>query len=139
MSQNVHTGDEIAQIAPDNSSLAIKGLVRNADISKVKIGQQVQIRIWACPYPDYGTLKGEVIKISPDAISLEEKIASPTSPVTAKQGFYEVTIKPFTNSLRKQGQSCNLQLGMEGRADIISREETMIKFLLRKARLITDL
>ncbi len=139
MSQNVSTGDEIAQIAPNNTSLAVKSLVRNADISKIKIGQQVQMRISACPYPDYGTLKGEVIKISPDAISSDSKLASSTSKVSTEQKYYEVTIQPLTNSFGQKGKICDLQLGMEGRADIISREETVIKFLLRKARLITDL
>ena len=53
--------------------------------------------------------------------------------------FYEVTIEPEYLSLGKDNNQCTLQLGMEGRADIITREETVLKFLLRKARLLTDL
>ncbi len=53
--------------------------------------------------------------------------------------FYEVTIEPDSLSLGKGDRQCTLQLGMEGRADIITREETVLKFLLRKARLLTDL
>lgn len=139
MSQNVGIGDEIAQIAPSDVSLAIKGLVRNADISKVKIGQKVQMKISACPYPDYGTLKGKVIKISPDAISSHSKLTSSTSKVSTGEKYYEVTMKPSSNSFGQQEKICHLQLGMEGKADIISREETVMRFLLRKARLITDL
>lgn len=139
MSQNVRIGDEIAQIAPDNASLAIKGLARNADISKVKIGQKVQMKISACPYPDYGTLKGEVLKISPDAISPNSKLTSSTSKVSTGEKYYEVTIKPSSKSFGQKEKICHLQLGMEGKADIISREETVMTFILRKARLITDL
>ncbi|NEP79712.1 MAG: HlyD family efflux transporter periplasmic adaptor subunit, partial [Okeania sp. SIO3B3] len=139
ISQNVRIGDEIAQIAPNDASLAIKGFVRNADISKVKIGQKVQMKISACPYPDYGTLKGQVLKISPDAISPNSKLTSSTSKVSTGEKYYEITIRPSSNSFGHKEKICDLQLGMEGKADIISREETVMKFILRKARLITDL
>jgi multidrug efflux pump subunit AcrA (membrane-fusion protein) len=50
-----------------------------------------------------------------------------------------VTIKPETLVLGKGKNPCHIQLGMEGRVDIVSREETVLKFFLRKARLIADL
>ncbi|MDJ0903506.1 MAG: hypothetical protein QNJ55_32395 [Xenococcus sp. MO_188.B8] len=51
----------------------------------------------------------------------------------------EVTIEPNSLSLGKDNNQRTLQLGMEGRADIITRKETVLKFLLRKARIVTDL
>ncbi|GAB1544369.1 hypothetical protein NUACC21_70450 [Scytonema sp. NUACC21] len=52
--------------------------------------------------------------------------------------FYEVSIEP-ENLVLAQGKSqCFITLGMQGRADIISREETVLKFFLRKAKLIAD-
>ncbi|HBL13917.1 MAG TPA: HlyD family secretion protein, partial [Cyanobacteria bacterium UBA11162] len=59
--------------------------------------------------------------------------------VSGTPSFYEVTIQPERLSLGDGTRQCLIQLGMEGRADIISREETVLQFLLRKARLITDL
>jgi multidrug efflux pump subunit AcrA (membrane-fusion protein) len=54
--------------------------------------------------------------------------------------FYEVTIEPNNNlSLGKKNDRCTIQLGMEGQTDIITREETVIKFLLRKAKLTANL
>ena len=50
-----------------------------------------------------------------------------------------MTIKPETLVLGKGKNLCHIQLGMEGRVDIVSREETVLKFFLRKARLIADL
>jgi multidrug efflux pump subunit AcrA (membrane-fusion protein) len=83
--------------------------------------------------------------ISPDAItprqnSTNEASSHPnTSPkATAPNAFYEVTIKPETLVLGKGKNPCHIQLGMEGRVDIISREETVLQFFLRKARLIAD-
>ena len=106
--------------------------------------QTAQMRVSACPYPDYGTLKGKVSLISPDAISPQNNSPAAATPASLKtaassRAFYEVTIEPESLSLGRSDKPCSVQLGMEGRADIISREETVLKFLLRKARLIADL
>jgi HlyD family type I secretion membrane fusion protein len=143
--QTVVSGEEIAQIAPSNSSLVAKALVPAQEISQVKTGQPSQLRISACPYPDYGTLKGLVSRISPDAIAPKNNAnttsANASVSITQNRGaaFYEVTIEPESLTVGQGNNQCPLQLGMEGKADIISDEETVLKFLLRKARLLTDL
>lgn len=144
--QTVRPGEEILQIVPNNVNQIIKAAVPSEAKSKLKIGQPVQMRVSACPYPDYGTLNGKVEAISPDAItprqnSTNEASSRPnTSPkATSPNAFYEVTIKPETLVLGKEKNPCHIQLGMEGRVDIVSREETVLKFFLRKARLIADL
>ncbi len=140
--QTVTLGAEIAQIAPLSNSLVIKALVPAQDIDKVEIDQQVQMKVSACPYPDYGTLKGVVSDIAPDSIAPQGNSASSNSSTTSspnlEAGFYEITIKPESLALVKGKNQCKLQLGMEGRADIIAQEETVLKFLLRKARLLAD-
>lgn len=119
------------------------------DKAKLKAGQDVQMRISACPYPDYGTLKGKVQAISPDAITHQGNNANggttnasttATSQKAAAVGsFYEVTIEPESLSLGRGNHQCAIQLGMEGTADIISKEETVLQFFLRKARLSANL
>jgi HlyD family type I secretion membrane fusion protein len=140
--QTVQVGEQIAQIVPSNSPLEIKAAVLPDDIEKVKIGQAVQMRVSACPYPDYGVLKGIVSNISEDTIKPEENAAgasSSASTTRTEPTFYEVAIAPESRSLgRDESHQCALQVGMEGRVDIVSREETVLKFLLRKARLIAD-
>lgn len=138
-SQTVRPGEEIAQLAPSNTTLVVKALVAAQDIGKVKTGQKAQLRISACPYPDYGTLNGVVSTISPDAITPPGNEAAIASNPTRNSAFFEVTIKPKTLSLRQGNNHCPIQLGMEGKADIISRQDTVIQFLFRKARLMTDL
>jgi multidrug efflux pump subunit AcrA (membrane-fusion protein) len=138
-SQTVRPGEEIAQLAPSNTTLVVKALVAAQDIGKVKTNQKAQLRISACPYPDYGTLNGVVSTISPDAITPPGNEAAIASQSTRNSAVFEVTIKPETLSLRQGNNYCPIQLGMEGTADIISRQETVIQFLLRKARLMTDL
>lgn len=139
-SQVLRAGEIVAQISPNTSPLIIKALVESQDIRKVEKGQEVQMRVSGCPYTDFGTLKGRVIAVSPDVITPATKEKSTTA-------TYEVTIQPeklvLTTSnqlLRTEGdRTCKIQSGMEGRADIISSQETVLQFFLRKTRLITDL
>ncbi|NES04055.1 MAG: HlyD family efflux transporter periplasmic adaptor subunit [Okeania sp. SIO2F4] len=126
--QTVESGAAIAQIVPSNTPLVFKGRVTAADIARVKVGQPVQLRISAYPFPDYGILKGTVSSISPDAIA----------PEVLQEAYYEVTIKPERPYLVKGERKYPIQPGMEGRADIISSQETVLTFALRKVRLLTD-
>ncbi|MFE1744994.1 HlyD family secretion protein [Coleofasciculus sp. H7-2] len=134
-SQVVRPAEPIAQIAPSNTPIVVKARVAAQDIGKVALGQKVQMRVSAYPYPDYGTLTGKVSAIAPDAIAPESNNAN--APVVAPS--YEVTIQPEKTNLIKGDRPYPIQPGMEIAAEIISREETVLTFMLRKARLLTDL
>ncbi|MUG92225.1 hypothetical protein F7734_07030 [Scytonema sp. UIC 10036] len=56
-----------------------------------------------------------------------------------KRYYFEVTIKPETLTFGASEYKCHLQAGMAATADLLSKEETVLQYLLRKARLITDL
>ncbi|BAZ40314.1 secretion protein HlyD [Calothrix sp. NIES-4101] len=144
--QTVRAGEEVVQIVPSNAPKLIKAAVASEDKNKLKIGQKIKMRVNACSYPDYGTLDGEVQAISPDTMTppkngtnglVSNSDASPKATIIG--AFYEVTIQPESLVLGKGKNQCHIQLGMEGRVDIISREETVLRFLLRKVRLIADL
>ena len=142
--QTIRSGEEVAQIAPSNVSLEVKTAVSPQDISKVKVGQSVSMRVSACPYPDYGTLGGKVSQVSKDTIKPQKNDAMATGVTELSQkeavtAFYKVIIQPESFSLGQGKNQCSLELGMESQVNIITREETVLKFLLRKARLITNL
>ena len=139
--QVVSVGQPIAQIAPGNAELVVKARVMAQDISNIHVCEQrvvtdcqagkVQMRISAYPYPDYGILKGAVRAISADIITPQT--------TSAAVPYYEVTIQPERPYLIKGDRTYPLKSGMEVTADIISQEETLLKFVLRKARLLTNL
>ncbi len=141
--QVVRPGDAIAQIAPSKAPLVVKARVAAQDISQVQVCQvekvsdchagKVQMRISAYPYPDYGTLLGAIRTITADAITPQNNGSAPTAP------YYEVTIQPERLYLEKNNQQYPIQAGMEVTADIISQQETVLIFILRKARLLTNL
>ncbi|NES21350.1 MAG: HlyD family efflux transporter periplasmic adaptor subunit [Symploca sp. SIO3E6] len=139
--QRVNSGDAIAHIVPSDSPLVVKTQVYPQDISKVKTGQTVQMQVSAYPYPDYGTLQGTVVEMTPDTLPCNQNC------VGGATAYYEVVIMPERSYLVKGGSPTDdstsnqhaIEPGMEITADIISRKERVITFILRKARLLTDI
>ncbi|MEA5575771.1 biotin/lipoyl-binding protein [Anabaena sp. UHCC 0451] len=138
--QVVNSGSSIAQIAPSYTPLVIKARVTAADISKVfvcdaqeavncQIGK-VKMRFSTYPYPDYGILEGAVRSITADAILPQDN--------NTGESYFEVTIEPEKLHLQRDLQKYPIQAGMEVMADIIAEEETVLTFILRKTRLLTN-
>lgn len=130
--QVVQAGEVLAEIAPNTQALVIKARVATQDIDQVKVGQTAQLRIEACPFPEYGTLAGTVAAIAPDAITPQSDRAE------SSMSYFEVTVQPAANALTSNVRQCQLQAGMQAEANIISQEETFLRFLLRKTRLLTS-
>jgi HlyD family secretion protein len=126
--QVVRAGEAIALIAPQNAPFVIKSKIASQDINKVKPGQQVQMRVSACPFPDFGLLNGTVKTVAPDVRPAEN----------GANATYEIAIQPEKAFVGDERRQCPLQAGMEGSADIISQQETVVQFLLRKTRLISN-
>jgi HlyD family secretion protein len=139
--QVVRASDAIAEIAPNNTPVVIKAMISTQDIKNVAVGQQVQLRVDACPYPDYGTLKGVVNAVSPDVITSQSNStgAATSSSKTTSISYFEATIQPERFVFGHDNHQCRIHSGMDAKADIISQQETALQFMLRKARLITDL
>ncbi|HBB33954.1 MAG TPA: HlyD family secretion protein [Cyanobacteria bacterium UBA8803] len=138
--QLVQPGDLIAQVAPDRLPLVVKAYVAPQDIGRVEIGQSVTMKVSGCPYPDYGTLKGTVTTISPDTAALPSTTPNPAvqdQPKPLSNARYEITIQSQVQFLGSKERICHLQAGMDGSANIVTRRETVLLFLMRKARLLT--
>ncbi len=121
---------------PTDTPLSIKASVAIADIANVKVGQTVQLRVSACPYTDYGVGTGKVSEVAADAKPIAQNAAQ--QPQTATNGVYEVTIKPDNLTLDRGSKKCQIRSGLTARADIISKEQTILHFMLTKARLLVD-
>ncbi|HEY9816826.1 MAG TPA: HlyD family efflux transporter periplasmic adaptor subunit, partial [Candidatus Obscuribacterales bacterium] len=139
--QVVETGEAIAQLAPQTAALVIQAQVGQADASRIQPGQSVHVRLDSCPYTDYGLLQGYIHAISPDT----ERLEPGPDPAST---FYRVEIVPAWQpsdsrserpSLQSGKRTCFLQMGMLGRADIVTQRETVLIAMLRRLRLLTDL
>lgn len=63
--QNIKEGDRLATVIPDDSVRIIGRMtIPSSGLGKVKIGQQVNIKLNGFPYMEYGLLKGYLSSIS---------------------------------------------------------------------------
>jgi multidrug efflux pump subunit AcrA (membrane-fusion protein)/DNA-binding NarL/FixJ family response regulator len=132
--QIVSSGEIVATVAPTQTPLVVKASVASGEINKIEKGQLVELRVFACPYTDYGTLPGQITAIAPDISNPGNKEI--TDPDT---GTYEITIQAKYLVWQGNSRECRLQSGMGAIADIVTQEERILTFWLRKARLLTNL
>ena len=136
--QVVEKGQVVATLSAADTLLQAETYIPSKDRSQVEPKQFVRLKIDSCPYPDYGTAEGRVVSISPDTVarSNSELESDKTEPNPAG---YKVVINLKNKVLqRSDKKQCVIKAGMTGEARIITKKETVLRFLLRKARLIAN-
>ena len=134
----VTPAQNLITIVPDGTPLVLEASLSNEDIGYVHEGQPVEIKVDTFPFQKYGTLKGTLVWISPDA---EEKGASETSdgqngkpspdPKANKSTFsYKLHIKPEKTSFVVDSKLTPIQAGMTVQADIVTDHRRIIEFFL---------
>lgn len=133
--QVVRPGDVMAVLAPSTHQFEARLLVPSEHISQLRAGQAATLRVASCPTPEFGVLPARVASVAPDTVPLTPATPGAAPPRVASGGAYEVVLQPSRSSLRSRQSSCNLRLGMEVSADVVTRRTTVLGFLLNKLRL----
>jgi hemolysin D len=135
----VTPAQSLVTIVPDGTPLILEAALSNEDVGYVRVGQTVEIKVDTFPFQKYGTLKGTLVWISPDA---EEKGASDSGsqglngkpsadPKAGKQAYtYKVHVKPDKPAFVVDGKPAPLQAGMTVQADIVTDHRRIIEFFL---------
>jgi HlyD family secretion protein len=101
-------------------------------VGTIKAKQPAYLRIAGCPYPEYGVLAARVLSISADTIARD------TGGTTAgSNAGFQVSLQPSDSPLKSGNRSCILRHGMDVQADIVTRQTTILGFVLTKLRLTT--
>ncbi|KSB87933.1 hypothetical protein AS593_18640 [Caulobacter vibrioides] len=112
------TGKALVTIVPDGEALVVEALVLNKDAGFVRTGDHAVIKLEAYPFTRYGTLEGEVVQISPDAI------------VDEKRGLvFPVRVKVSKSQLSVDGRQALLSAGMSASVEIVTGKRRVIDFI----------
>jgi HlyD family secretion protein len=115
----LQAGQEILTILPDNSNLVLLVNVSNQDIGFVRQGMRVKTKLATFPFQEFGTLEGVVEQISPNGI------------VDQKAGLiFPARVRLSRNSMRVRGKEVTLVPGMAATGEIVTRQRTILNFLL---------
>lgn len=122
----------VAQIVPTEVPLVFIAWVGATDISKVEVNQSVHLQIAAYPFPDYGMIKARVKKVSLSGVTPQVPDRQ------TSEAYYEVLIQPEHSYLVKGNRRYTIYSGMEGTANILVAQETLLSWIVRKSRLMTN-
>ena len=124
----VSEGMSIGTIYPEAQTKYYAELyVENADIGKIKEGQEVKFEIAAYPSNEYGYFKGCVDNIAKD-ISVDQN---------AGYAYYVVRVNCENVNLKgKDGKEANLMNGMACQSKIVVDEKTIMSYFLEKIDLL---
>ena len=114
-------GAALVEVVPKDGALAIAARVRPSDIGFVHIGQPAAVRITAYDSSVYGTLKGRVTRISPDAVTDER----------GGEGWYEVRIETSQRGLvGPTGRPVAIGSGMVAEVALLGAPRTVLSYVL---------
>ncbi|HEY0324431.1 MAG TPA: HlyD family type I secretion periplasmic adaptor subunit, partial [Allosphingosinicella sp.] len=117
----VQPSQPLIEIVPSEESLLVEARVLPEDISFVRMGQPAKIAITAYDRSVYGTLDGEVVGISPDAVTEERP----------GETYYLVRVRTRSNALRDpRGRSMPIGPGMVAEVDLLGDTRTVLQYIL---------
>lgn len=116
---SVSAGMPIAEIVPSEDALYIEAMVRPQDIASVRIGQRSKVDITAYRPAVFGSLDGQVVTISPDAV-INEKTG---------ESFYTVEVRTVSSLLDKHGKKLPIGPGMIANVSLLGEKRSILSYL----------
>jgi membrane fusion protein, adhesin transport system len=117
----VAPGAPILELVPSEDGLLIEAMVNPKDIGSVRIGQQAKVSLTAYDSSIYGSLKGKVVSISPDAV-VNEKTG---------ESHYIVEVRTTETALTtKSGRKLAIGVGMISDIALLGDKRSVLSYLL---------
>ncbi|MBJ7308922.1 HlyD family type I secretion periplasmic adaptor subunit [Rugamonas sp. CCM 8940] len=127
----LNAGQTIMTVVPDRAAPLIEVVLKNEDISQVKIGQRVSIKVDAFPFHRHGVIAGDIMLISPDVPERDRAIdRTPREDAEKKRNpGYRLYIRPSKNHFVVDGKVAPLLLGMSIVADVNLGKRKIYQYL----------
>ncbi|NKB50575.1 MAG: HlyD family type I secretion periplasmic adaptor subunit [Alphaproteobacteria bacterium] len=116
--QVVQPGLDLVEIVPLDDSLLIEAEVRPADIAFLRPGQPAVVKLTAYDFTLYGTLEGELERISADTIEDEQG-----------ERFFKILVRTKRNFLGEEVAGNSILPGMVAQVDVITGKKTVLQYI----------
>lgn len=115
----VQTGEELLSILPDGQEMLLEVKVLNRDIGFIREGMRAKVKMATFPFQEFGTIDGEVVHISPNAlVDKELGLVFPTR------------IQLTKHSMNVRGVEVPFTPGMAANGEIVTRKKSILTFIL---------
>jgi HlyD family secretion protein len=128
----VQPGQMVAQIAPKNSPLVLRGRMSSSESGFLAKGLPVKVKFDAYPYQDYGIVPGRLTWVSPNSRIPENNSqdSQPASQPMSPQDYYEVEVQLERNYVQNQDRTVTLTPGQTATAEIVIRQRRLADIFL---------
>lgn len=119
----VQPGQDFIEIVPKDDQLLVEARIKPKDIAFLHPQQAATVKITAYDFSVYGGLKGEVIGISPDAVTDEKG-----------ESYYMVRVKTDKSTFDKKGKDGSetaIIPGMVATVDVLTGKKTIMMYILK--------
>ncbi len=106
-------------IVPQDEALEVEAVLENKDVGFVAVGQDAAIKIDAFPFTQYGTIDGQVVDLSNDAVADERKGL-----------VYKLRVRMQRTQIDVSGRPVKLSPGMTVTVESKTGTRRMIEFFL---------
>ena len=114
----IKTGDVLLDIVPINDELIVEARIDPKDIAKIGVSDEVKISLTSFDPAKFGRIDGEVINISPDAVS---------NPDTGEQ-FYSLKVNMLGSIKDKSGKKVTILPGMVATVEVLSGKRSILDY-----------
>lgn len=121
-------GGTVAELVPSEGGVVMEVLVSPRDIGFVRIGQTTLVKVDAFDFSRFGSVTGEVKRISPSAFRQEQNGAT----------YYKVDIQLDQDHVGKDTDR-RLIPGMTGEADIVTGRKSVFQYLAKPVFIGADM
>lgn len=117
----VKPGDVILEIVPTGDELIVEGKIDPKDIAYIRPGQKVKISLTAYDAARYGSIDGQVLKVSADASADNQNGLA----------FYTVDVSMETQLFEDDGSPVEIIPGMIASLDVLAGKRTVLEYFWR--------
>lgn len=120
-------GEELLDIVPTNEPLIVEAKVKPSDVAFLRPGLPANIKLDSYDYTIYGSIKGEVVYVSPDTLTEDSKQGQMT--------YYRVQIATLDpKPVNLKGEAFEIIPGMVASVAIRTGDRTVANYLLKPLR-----
>lgn len=134
--QFVESSKPMVSIIPENSMLQVHLYAPSKAVGFIQEGAEVWLRYQSYPYQKFGQYRGQVVSVS--KVTLTQHEVQATSLTSNEPTFYQITVKPESQTISVYGEKRGLQPGMELEADITLDKRRIYEWVLEPLFSITQ-
>tara|TARA_B110000908_G_C10244437_1_gene448003 strand:- start:232 stop:1542 length:1311 start_codon:yes stop_codon:yes gene_type:complete len=127
----VKTGDIVLELVPTGEALIVEAKIMPQDISRIRMDDDVRIRLSAYDSAKYGSIDGRVLRISADAVVDERNQG-------ASHYLVDVAIEGKL-LLEETGQAVTFIPGMTATVDVLSGKRTVLEYIWQPVARVKEL